>query len=97
MKSHAIGQIGSVTTGDVNSIYFHMWHLPLPVYTRHKAGGSYIWVTIPFTYVDVVFMGVYYAYIKYVRRGQSSPGSLAGFDPVNIYFCFICILFILLV
>ena len=35
---------------------------------------------------DVVFMGVYYAYIKYVRRGQSSPGSLAGFDPVNIYF-----------
>ena len=51
----------------------------------------------PIYICDVVFMGVYYAYIRYVRRGQSSPGSLAGFDPVNIYFCFICILFILLV
>ena len=66
------------------------------LYTRHKAGGR-TFGSRSIYICDVVYMGVYYAYIKYVRRGQSSPGSLAGFDPVNIYFCFICILFILLV
>ena len=61
--------------------------------TPHMAGGrtfgsrSHLHIC---DVVTVVFMGVYYPYIKYVRRGQSSPGSLTGFHPVNIYFCFIC-------
>ena len=38
MKSHAIGQSVQWPLRDINSVYFHLWHLPLP----DMAFGSYL-------------------------------------------------------